>query len=128
MEELIVQTSRALVIGIGGGGDVIGAIPTRSYLEFLGVETVLGGLTWERKVSDPQPGPRGIKELEGVEQLNEYSALARAGASIKGGEKERVRWPGFWRRMSSSWISMEGWKVPLGPWKMLPRSWGWTSS
>ncbi len=85
LEELLSKASKALVIGVGGGGDIIGAIPTKSFLNFLGVRTVLGGITWERKVVDPKPGPRSIEELEGVEPINRYTALALPGASIKGG-------------------------------------------
>ncbi|NOZ58994.1 MAG: DUF1152 domain-containing protein [Euryarchaeota archaeon] len=76
LDEIAGRAERALVIGIGGGGDVIGCIPTASYLSLLGVEVVLGGLTWERRVVDPKPGPRRIEELENAEKLCEGAALA----------------------------------------------------
>jgi hypothetical protein len=61
---------RPLVIGMGGGGDVVGALATaeacRLYRE---AQPVLGGVTWERRVVDPQPGPRRIDEIEGGERL-----------------------------------------------------------
>ena len=58
LEDIIGASSRSLVIGIGGGGDVAGALATARFLEFCGLEFVLGGLSWERRVFDPLPGPR----------------------------------------------------------------------
>ncbi len=76
IEEVFARHKKALVIGIGGGGDVIGCIPTANFLEFLGLEVMLGGLTWERKVVDPKPGPRRIDEILNAEVINESCALA----------------------------------------------------
>jgi len=58
--------SRALVFGIGGG-DVVGTLPTVQLLERHSIETLVGGVAWERAVIDPQPGPRSLNELEGVD-------------------------------------------------------------
>jgi hypothetical protein len=58
LEDLIRASTKALVIGVGGGGDVVGALATGRFLEFCGLEFVLGGLSWERNVYDPIPGPR----------------------------------------------------------------------
>ncbi len=85
LERIFSRVERALVLGIGGGGDVIGGIPTAGFLRFLGCDVLLGGITWERKVADPKPGPRRIEELEGVERINEFCAIAKPGARIKGG-------------------------------------------
>ena len=75
-DEVARRAKKALLIGIGGGGDVIGCIPTASYLSMLGVEVLLGGLTWERRVVDPKPGPRRIEELENIRKVCEGVALA----------------------------------------------------
>ncbi len=85
IEELALRSEKALVIGIGGGGDVIGCIPTARFLSRLGVEVVLGGLSWERRVVDPLPGPRRMEELEGVEKLCERAGLAGPEARTKHG-------------------------------------------
>lgn len=85
LERIFSRAERVLVLGIGGGGDVIGGIPTASFARALGCEALLGGITWERKVADPKPGPRRIEELEGVERINEFCALAEPRARIKGG-------------------------------------------
>jgi hypothetical protein len=58
------------VIGMGGGGDVVGALATAEACRLnTGAKPVLGGVTWERRVIDPQPGPRQIGEIEGGERL-----------------------------------------------------------
>ncbi len=75
-DEIATRARKALLIGIGGGGDIIGCIPTASYLSMLGVEVMLGGLTWERRVVDPKPGPRRIEELENITEVCEGVALA----------------------------------------------------
>ena len=70
LENLIQTSSRALVIGVGGGGDVVGALAAARFLEFCGLEFVLGGLSWERSVYDPIPGPRILSEVENVRVLH----------------------------------------------------------
>ena len=44
--------------------------------ERFGAEWVVGGLTWERRVVDPVPGPRHLHELRGAEPLNDAVAWA----------------------------------------------------
>jgi hypothetical protein len=78
LEDLIRASSRALVIGVGGGGDVVGALATARFLEFCGLEFVLGGLSWERYVFDPVPGPRNLFEVENVRALHDYAWMANA--------------------------------------------------
>ena len=70
LEDLIRASSRALVIGVGGGGDVVGALAAARFLEFCGLEFVLGGLSWERSVYDPIPGPRSLEEVEDVRVIH----------------------------------------------------------
>ncbi len=62
LEDLF-QAQRVLVLGIGGGGDIVGCIPTRDLLQAHDVDVLLGGLTWERVPHDPQPGPRSLEEI-----------------------------------------------------------------
>ena len=63
-------------MGIGGGGDVVGALAAGHYARSVGAEAVVGGLTWERRPIDPRPGPRRLDEIEGAEVLNDAVALA----------------------------------------------------
>jgi len=76
LEDLIRASSRALVIGVGGGGDVAGALATARFLEFLGVPFILGGLSWERIVHDPVPGPRKLSEVKNVRVLHPHAWMA----------------------------------------------------
>ncbi|MHA1754418.1 MAG: DUF1152 domain-containing protein, partial [Candidatus Odinarchaeia archaeon] len=75
-EELIKKTKKALVIGIGGGGDVLGAMPTFKLLESRGVKTELAGLTYERSKFDPVPGPRPFEQIENLKKINNVVGLA----------------------------------------------------
>ena len=76
LEDLIHASSRALVIGVGGGGDVVGALAVARFLEFCGLQFVLGGLSWERNVYDPIPGPRKLTEVRDVRVLHPFVWMA----------------------------------------------------
>jgi len=67
---------RCLVLGIGGGADIVGTIPTLDYLELYGVDWIAGGLSWERIVYDPRPGPRCVEELLDVKPVAPGIVLA----------------------------------------------------
>ncbi len=86
---------RVLAVGIGGGGDVVGALAAAEHLRTLGRDTVVGGLTWERRPIDPIPGPRRLDEVTGAEVLNDAVALAgpdAAGpAGVRFGEAHMAR-------------------------------------
>ena len=71
LKEIIEGSRKALVIGIGGGGDIVGTVPTADLLGIFGVESVLGGLSWERSVIDPVPGPRTFDEVRNARKLND---------------------------------------------------------
>ncbi len=76
LEELIRSSSHALVVGVGGGGDVVGALAAARFLEFCGLTFTLGGLSWERYVYDPVPGPRALSEIEHIELIHPRVGLA----------------------------------------------------
>lgn len=69
---------RVLSVGIGGGGDVVGALATAEHAATQGATAIVGGLTWERRPIDPIPGARTLDELTGIERLNDTVALASA--------------------------------------------------
>jgi hypothetical protein len=66
------------VLGIGGGGDVVGAVAVARRCEQLGTEAVLGGVAWERMPIDPFPGPRSVEQIEGGRRLGERAVLTDA--------------------------------------------------
>jgi hypothetical protein len=64
MRELA-TAKRPLVIGIGGGGDVVGALAVAEHCRlFHGASPIVGGVAWERVVVDPEPGPRPAAEID----------------------------------------------------------------
>lgn len=85
LEEMLRTATKALVLGVGGGGDVVGAIPTARFLELFDVSCVLGGLAWERFVYDPQPGTRTLAEMAQVRPLAPTVWLANAQTTTTGG-------------------------------------------
>jgi hypothetical protein len=77
--------SRLLAVGIGGGGDVVGALAVAEAARALGTDAVVGGLTWERRPVDPLPGPRRLDEVDAVELIHEAVALAGPQTTGPGG-------------------------------------------
>ena len=57
------------MLGIGGGGDVVGALAVARLCESLGTPFVLGGIAWERFAIDPHPGPRPLAQIRGGRPL-----------------------------------------------------------
>src|SRR4051794_36124186 len=83
--DILRRARRALCIGIGGGGDVVGTLAAAGIAAAHGRPSVLGGLTWERRVVDPLPGPRRLDEVTGVRGLHTAVALAGPDACGPGG-------------------------------------------
>jgi hypothetical protein len=84
-DALMSAARRPLVIGMGGGGDVVGALATAEACRlYHGAHPVLGGVTWERRVIDPRPGPRAIEEIQGGEHL--ANCVLAAGPATRAGD------------------------------------------
>lgn len=60
---------KAIVLGIGGGGDVVGALATAMLCQEHGLRTIVGGVSWERLPVDPLAGPRSVDEIRGGRTL-----------------------------------------------------------
>ncbi len=64
------RARRPLVLGMGGGGDVVGALATAEHTRLYDeAEPVLGGVSWERRTIDPVPGPRRASEIIDAQEL-----------------------------------------------------------
>ena len=62
---------------------MVGALATARFLEFCGLSFVLGGLSWERAVYDPVPGPRALHEVKNVRPLHPHAWFANAQTRTK---------------------------------------------
>ena len=82
-DTLLSSARRPVVIGIGGGGDVVGALATAEACRAEGARPVVGGVTWERRPIDPQPGPRAEAEIEGARRLAPGVMAASAGTRVR---------------------------------------------
>jgi hypothetical protein len=83
--EQIKAARKALVLGIGGGGDVVGALAVARLCESLGTPFAVGGVAWERFAIDPRPGPRPLEEIRGGERLDGLAVLADAATTTDDG-------------------------------------------
>jgi hypothetical protein len=89
LAEVLGSPRRALVIGIGGGGDVVGSLAVARQIEAGGGSAELGGVAWERFAIDPHhPGPRPLSDLLGIERLGDAAAAL---CSAEGRTPEGVR-------------------------------------
>jgi hypothetical protein len=80
---LLSRSRRPLVLGIGGGGDVVGALATAEACRLQGAEPQVGGVTWERRPIDPKPGPRAEAEIEGSRRLAPGVLAASPGTRVR---------------------------------------------
>jgi hypothetical protein len=78
---------RVLSIGIGGGGDVVGALATAELSRlYHGSDPIVGGVSWERTPIDPQPGPRPAAEIENASEMAPGVLAAGPETCVEGGE------------------------------------------
>jgi hypothetical protein len=69
-ELLLRRSRRPLVLGMGGGGDIVGALASAEFARLYdGSDPVLGGISWERRPIDPVPGPRSVAEIADAAEL-----------------------------------------------------------
>jgi hypothetical protein len=86
-DALLGAARRPLVVGIGGGGDAVGALATAEAARIHhGAEPVVGGVTWERRVVDPAPGPRSAAEIEGGRELGPCVLAAGPDTRVRGSD------------------------------------------
>ncbi len=79
------RAARPLVLGMGGGGDIVGALATAEHARrYDGSMPILGGISWERRPIDPQPGPRAVSEIAGARELAPGVLLAGPQTHVAG--------------------------------------------
>jgi hypothetical protein len=84
MRELT-TSKRPLILGIGGGGDVVGALAVAEHSRlFNGADPIIGGVSWERRPIDPEPGPRATAEIENAAQIAPGVLAATGETMIRG--------------------------------------------
>ena len=83
-ELLLRRARRPLVIGMGGGGDVVGALATAEFCRMYdSADPIVGGVSWERRPIDPVAGPRSSDEISGAEELAPRILLADGGTRVR---------------------------------------------
>jgi hypothetical protein len=81
MRELTIS-ERPLILGIGGGGDVVGALAVAEHCRlFNGAHPIIGGVSWERRPIDSEPGPRAAAEIENATEIAP-GVLAASGETV----------------------------------------------
>jgi hypothetical protein len=84
MRELA-TSKRPLILGIGGGGDVVGALAVAEHCRlFHGADPIVGGVSWERLPIDPEPGPRAAAEIENAVEIAPGVLAATGDTVIRG--------------------------------------------
>lgn len=80
-------SQNALIVALGGGGDIIAAYLLGDLLESRGLRPIFASLAWERFVKDPQPGPRRPTELSSVELIGHSLGKSSATCSFPSGAR-----------------------------------------
>ena len=71
---------KVLYIAAGGGGDALSALALASG---SGTENLFASFSWDRKMYDPDPGPRSIDDFEAVERVGKYNAFVSGKSALK---------------------------------------------
>lgn len=78
-------SKHAVIVALGGGGDVLSAAMFAESLRQEGFSPVLVSLAWERFVKDPLPGPRRPSELLNIDGLSNNIARATTKTTFPSG-------------------------------------------
>lgn len=79
---------RALVLAIGGGGDVASAAVLAAAYRRVGLSAVVASVAWERYVNDPVPGPIRLEEIVNCVELGDgYAVVSGSSYATRGGRR-----------------------------------------
>ncbi len=87
LKNILRNSKKAVLLGIGGGGDIVGTLPTADLFETNSIKCVLGGLSWERSSIDPEPGPRKFEESRNVDRINDVVWLCNGDSTTRSGAR-----------------------------------------
>ncbi len=82
--KILRDVKKALLIGMGGGGDVVSTLAVKDFFELFDVECICGGVVWERVSRDHKPGPLSIEEIENCVKINDCLAWINPRSNYKG--------------------------------------------
>ncbi len=84
--------SKILVVGLGGGGDVVSTAMLALALRREGYQALIGSVVWERYVNDPVPGPVSLSEIQGIKMRGEhYGVVTGECTAMRGGRIVRFQ-------------------------------------
>ena len=66
----------ALLLALGGGGDVLASAIFAESIKARGLIPIIASVVWERFVKDPLPGPRRLCDLSNATLIGEHLAQA----------------------------------------------------
>jgi hypothetical protein len=85
LANLFEHKKKALIIGIGGGADVVSTLPIRRYLQTKNINSFIGGVAWQWAWTvDPKPGPRSINEIRNCQKISDTVAIVNSKTFIPG--------------------------------------------
>jgi len=81
---MLKDVDRALLIGMGGGGDIVSTLAVGDFFKLFDVECIYGGVVWERVTRDKKPGPMSIEEIDNCRIINDCLAWINPESNYKG--------------------------------------------
>ena len=82
------DSGTVLVVGAGGGGDIVTASVFGYKLRRLGFEAYIAAPPWERMVVDPVPGPIALDEVYGyLESGENYKVIDGSSYALRNGNR-----------------------------------------
>ncbi|WP_456327715.1 DUF1152 domain-containing protein [Archaeoglobus sp.] len=82
--KMLKNVDRALLIGMGGGGDAVSTLAVAEFFKLFDVECIYGGVIWERVTRDKKPGPLSIEEIENCKSINDCLAWIDSNSNYRG--------------------------------------------
>jgi len=82
--KILEEVEKALLIGIGGGGDIVSTLAVGEFFKYFDVECIYGGVVWERVSRDRKAGPTAVEEIANCRVVNDCLAWINANSNVNG--------------------------------------------